>query len=136
MWKRRRALVATAAVGLAAAYIYRSERARRLTRGLCESADAFTKLAEIALTLSRDVNQFIIEGGEDDEVPRSVKQALRLAQCPEAISLVQSIARAFARGSLEGSGLSEGANQVCWNYFNIPETQRKTVGIFSSDNVR
>ena len=107
LWKRRRALLATAAVGVAAAYVYRSERARRLTRDVYESADAFTKFAEVALALSRDINQFVIAGGEDDEVPNSVKQALKLAQCPEAESLMQTVACAFARGSLAGAGLSK-----------------------------
>uniref|UniRef100_A0A7S0MV33 Protein PHLOEM PROTEIN 2-LIKE A10 n=1 Tax=Pyramimonas obovata TaxID=1411642 RepID=A0A7S0MV33_9CHLO len=128
LWKRRRALLATAAVGVAAAYIYRSERARRLARGVCESADAFTKLAEVALALSRDLNHFVIEGGEEDEVPSSVRQALRLAQCSEAESLLQTIARATARGALQGSGLAEGDAQA-----STAASAASSAGAFASD---
>mmetsp|Transcript_11955 Transcript_11955/g.20192 ORF Transcript_11955/g.20192 Transcript_11955/m.20192 type:complete len:451 (+) Transcript_11955:576-1928(+) len=112
LWKRRRALMGAAAVGVAATYIYRSDHTRKFARGVCASAEAFTKFAEIALTLSRDIDKFITDGGEEDQVPTSIKQALKLAQCPEAASLYQILARACTGGALEGAGLSTPASSA------------------------
>ncbi|KAI4330233.1 hypothetical protein MLD38_028533 [Melastoma candidum] len=80
-----------------------ARRRRRLVKivgGLISLAEALSESANTALTVSRDLREFI--EGDSDRIPNSCRQILKIGNSPEVSKSVVGVTRALTVGVLEG----------------------------------
>jgi len=114
--RRRRRAAALAAAALLVYYARERKllsRLRATVAPLGEAAaslrDALRTGGELARRVADDLSAFL-EGGEEAEVPASLRQLLRLVQCDECVAAVGRLSGSLAAGLATGlaAGLSAG----------------------------
>ncbi|KAK3254295.1 hypothetical protein CYMTET_36488 [Cymbomonas tetramitiformis] len=108
-FQRRRAALKLAAVAATAYYLHRSGVAKsvtsncsRLLSAVNDSFEAFVEYSKLAKSVAKDLRQYV-EAEDQTEVPQSIRQLLRVAQCREAEALVTSVTSSTVRGALKGA---------------------------------